>query len=58
MLVSFLGDQSMYIGLIAKSGVAFLQMAHYRGRRCIVRHNLNHRLPDVRLNISGEGYVH
>jgi hypothetical protein len=57
MMILF-GDFAPHIGMIAKSGVVFLIHVGHTGRRAMVRRNLNKRLPDVRLHISGEHYVH
>lgn len=58
MLVTYLGDQSVYVGLIFKMGVTWAKMGIHEARYIRVRRSLNSRLPCRRLCIDGESYVH
>ena len=57
MLVSFIGDQSLYIGWIFRCGKDYIFFKYQVGRRIKVRrkaHNqLMERAPAIRLNING-----
>lgn len=58
MLVTYLGDQSVYTGLIFKMGVTWVRMGMYEAKTIRLRRTLNTKLPCRRLCIDGENYVH
>lgn len=58
MLFSYLGDQALFVGVVARMGVVWVQMGIHEARTIGLRRNLNRRLPCRRLSICGEHYVH